>query len=362
MVKPEKEETIEEILERLKGAPRITFLTKWANRIKALVGKRDPAVVFGFTEIGVNEAEKILREYCLDLVESECYEKLMDVAMARIPPEEKYSLDFIMHLERKLKTVDVVERALKLPFNISINRIDQIYFELFQNPNPDPSRICSLLEEELREHWIHYIGEEDIPEADKQALNQVCERVKEVIARRRPKVADWREVLQPILTKRELQQPDIKPYIARIKTWGLDRDVEYIMRGLDPKDVIILIDTGITKQLPNLKVVYYGDRYTAVDFLDKTVLQDVFKKPAGIYSFIKARTAHEFAYFDEFNKDHARIPIICLYSQKMDYILVCDRPAVLIRYDPQEVKVAPIIYAKMVKNLERFGIYTEEFL
>lgn len=70
--------TVEAILARLRGAARRTWLEKWARWVSELLrvyGIEDPHVI-GMEDVDPENVERLIREHCHGLTESECFDRI----------------------------------------------------------------------------------------------------------------------------------------------------------------------------------------------------------------------------------------------------------------------------------------------
>jgi len=71
-------------LERLVGAPREKFLGKWVRWVSKMIPPDvDPNVVVGEPKVTPNTIIKLFKEYCPDLEEAECYDKLVEAFLTQ---------------------------------------------------------------------------------------------------------------------------------------------------------------------------------------------------------------------------------------------------------------------------------------
>jgi hypothetical protein len=183
--------------------------------------------------------------------------------------------------------------------------------------------------------------------------------------REKAKPIEWFKVLEPVFRTREELEPTIKPWISRLKLWGLDRDISHLVKGLTVKDIIFMAGReGIERILPNIRVYYRGDGVIPADLLDPERLNEFVKRYTGrslegIYAFVPATRLNELWYFNKFYINDTEIPLQCVYDKTHGYIIACDRPVIGIEYLDNKVKATPIVYMKMVRELERLGFYVE---
>jgi hypothetical protein len=117
-----------------------------------------------------------------------------------------------------------------------------------------------------------------------------------------------------------------------------------------------LAGEGAIRRETGLRVMFIEDM-KPYDLVDKPTLEERLKGRVTIYSAIQAKQANEFWYVNKFKKD-GEIPLMCVYDKGSDFIIACDRPAILVKYT-EPILVAPIPTAKMVKGLYELGILVE---
>jgi len=129
------EETVVEKLNRLIGAPRIAFLQKWRRWMLELVPPGvDPVIVYGYPLLDLDDVVEVLKEYCYDLVESECIKKIRELAVR--PPEPP---------ERRLEAL-----AKDIRYQVKIQRREEKVRELMDKLNLSVPLPLSTLEEAYR--------------------------------------------------------------------------------------------------------------------------------------------------------------------------------------------------------------------
>jgi hypothetical protein len=347
-------ESVLEKLERLTGAPRAMFLQKWVRWIQGLIPpKTDPAVIIGEPTITEDTVIKIFKEYCPDLEESECYNKLVEVFLhSKATGKKLFERDFIADFEVKSKISEAVTKALKLDFEVNPAVADQLYKTIFEERNAE--KACELIKEDVKKRWL--LLDVEPPAEELKLAEETCSKIRELVARRAP-VTEWWEVLEPVYRTREEIDPSIKPYIAKLKKWGVDKDMEFLVRRARPENIIILAGDGAIRRETGLRIIFMEDM-KPYDLVDKQVLEERLKGRVTIYSAIQAKQANEFWYTNKFKKDGMEIPLMCVYDKGSDFIVACDRPAILVKY-AEPILVAPIPTAKMVKELYRLGILVE---
>jgi hypothetical protein len=351
-----REETVLEKLERLKGAPRIMFLQKWVKILQDMIPPGvDPAVILGEPVITEDTVIKIFKEHCSDLVESECHDKLVEMfSHSKETRKNIFEKDFMVDFEVKSKISEAVSKALRLDFDVNPAVADSLYKAVFEER--DPEKACELIKEDVKRRWLLW-GEEP-PAEDLKLAEEACNRIKELASKRAPP-AEWWEVLAPVYKTREELAPSIKPYIAKVKQWRIHEDMDYLVRRAKPEDILLLLgEGGIRKAITTLSVRFIEDM-KPIELVDKKMLEERLRGKVGIYASIQAKQANELWYVNKFRIDKAEIPISCVYVKTNDYIVACDRPAILVWYAPDETKVIPIALTKMVKELFRRGILVE---
>lgn len=351
---PRVTESVLEKLERLTGAPRVMFLQKWVRWVKGMIPPGvDPSVVVGEPTITEDTVVKLFKEYCPDLEESECYNKLVEVFLhSKATGKTVFQKDFIVDFERKAKISEAVSKALKLDWEVNPAVADQLYKAIFEEKNAE--KACELVREDVKKRWIWL--EEEPPAEELKLADEVCSKIRELVARRAPAV-EWWEVLASVYKTREEIDPSIKPYIVKVKRWDVSKDMEFLVRRARPENIIILGGSEAIRRETGLRVVFVEDM-KPYDLVDKTVLEGKLGGRVQIRSFIPAKEANELWYVNRFKKDGVEIPIFCIYERAQDAIVACDRPAVLVKYT-EPILVAPIPTAKMVKGLYELGILVE---
>ena len=351
---PRVTESVLEKLERLTGAPRVMFLQKWVRWIKGIIPPdADPATIIGEPTITEDTVVKLFKEYCPDLEESECYNKLVEVFLhSRATGKTVFQKDFIVDFERKAKISEAVSKALKLDWEVNPMIADQLYKAVFEEKNAE--RACELIKEDVKKRWI-WLGEEP-PAEELKLAEEVCSKIRELVARRAPAV-EWWQVLEPVYRTREEVDPSIKPYIMKLKRWGVDRDMEFLLEKSRPEDIVILAGEGALRREARVYVEFKEDM-KPYDLVDKKVLEEKLWAPIQIVSFLPAPPAGRMWYVNKFKRDETEIPIMCVYDRRQQAIIACDRPAILIM-SGWPTRVAPIPLAKMIKGLYRLGILVE---
>jgi hypothetical protein len=234
-------ETVLEKLGRLRGAALDSFLNKWVTWISSMIPSGvDPSVVVEDPKVTPDTVVKLFKQYCPDLEESECYDRLMEViAHSRVARRSVFDPQFIRDFERKATVSAAVSKILNLDWEVNPSVADDLYRAIFDER--DVARACELVRYDVAIRWAS-IGEE--PPAEELALaDRVCERIKELVARRAPPVEWWR-VLEPVFRTREELEPSIKPYIMRVRTWGIHKDLESLARQAGPGELRLLAGAG----------------------------------------------------------------------------------------------------------------------
>jgi hypothetical protein len=347
-------ESVLEKLERLVGAPRAMFLQKWIRWIQGMIPPGvDPNVVIGEPRVTEDTVIKIFKEYCPDLEESECYNKLVEVFLhSKATGRKVFERDFIADFEVKSKISEAVTKALKLDFEVNPAVADQLYKTLFEERNAE--KACELIKEDVKKRWL--MLDVEPPAEELKLAEETCSKIKELVARRAPP-AEWWEVLEPIYRTREELDPSIKPYIAKLKRWGVDKDIEFLLGKSRREDIMILLGEDPIRRETRIYVEFREDM-KPYDLVDKKALEEKLGATVTIVSFISTTQANTMWYVNKFKIDRTEIPIMCVYDRGQQAIIACDRPAILIRYGTPTY-VAPIPVTKMVKGLFRLGILVE---
>jgi hypothetical protein len=348
-------ESVIQKLERLAGAPREKFLDKWVRWVSKMIPPDiDPAVVIGEPRVTHSTIIKLFREYCPDLEESECYDKLVEVFLhSKATKRSVFDPIFTKDFERKATISATISRILNLDWEVNPSVADSIYKAIFEER--DVERACELVRYDVTIRWIS-LGE-DPPAEELRLAEDVCNKIKDLVARRAPP-AEWYKVLEPVYRTREEIQPSIKPYVSRIKFLGINKDMETLIREARKEDLLILIGERVIERDLKLRVFYKEDLKPA-DLIDKQALQEYLNEPVKIFTATQVKEANELWYVNKFKTDKVEIPIMCVYYPEADYIVACDRPAVIVKYG-EYVRVAPIPLAKQVKQLYRIGVLIEE--
>ena len=348
-------ESVIQKLERLVGAPREKFLGKWVRWVSKMIPPNiDPAVVIGDPKVTPNTIIKLFKEYCPDLEEGECYDKLVEVFLhSKVTKRSVFDPVFIKDFEKKATISATISRILNLDWEVNPTVADSLYKAIFEER--DVERACELLKYDVTIRWVS-LGE-DPPAEELRLAENACNQIKDLVARRAP-ITEWYKVLEPVYRTREEIQPSIKPYIARVKFLGINKDMGVLIREARKEDLIILFGESTIRA--NLKLrVFYREDLKPADLIDKQALQEALNEPVKIFTATQVREANELWYVNKFVKDRVEIPIMCIYYPKYDYIVACDRPAITLRYG-EYVRVAPIPLAKQVKELYRIGVLIEE--
>jgi hypothetical protein len=348
-------ESVTQKLERLVGAPRTKFLDKWVRWVSKMIPPDvDPAVIIGDPKVTPNTVIRLFREYCPDLEEGECYDKLVEVFLhSKVTKRSVFDPVFIKDFEKKATISAIISKILNLDWEVNPTVAEDLYKAIFDERDPEKS--CELVKYDVTIRWVS-LGE-DPPAQELKQTEQICEKIKELIARRAP-ITEWWRVLEPVYRTREEIQPSIKPYIARVKFLGINKDMGALIREAKRDDLIILIGEGVIQRDLKLRVFYKEDLKPS-DLVDKQALQEYLNEPVKIFTATQVKEANELWYVNKFKTDKVEIPIICIYYPEHDYIIACDRPAVTVRYG-EFVRIAPIPIGKQVKELYRIGVLVEE--
>ena len=332
-----REETVLEIVERLRGAALEKFLDKWVRWVKHMIPPHtDPSVVVGEPTVTRNTVLKLFKEYCRDLTQSECYDKLVEVFLhSRIAKRSVFDPMFIRDFERKATISATISKILNLDWEVNPSVAEDLYKAIFDER--DVTRACELVRYDVTVRWVS-LGEE--PPAEELALaSKVCERIRELVAKRAPPI-EWWKVLEPVYRTREELHPSIKPYIARIRLWGIHRDLEVLVKRAEPRELKILAGVGAIEKL-GLTVRYMDLK--PVDLTIPEALKEALEieTTLAIYPYLKVKEAQEFIYVNKFYVNGVEVPLLCVYITTDDIIVACDRPATLIFYGEEEVMTAP---------------------
>jgi len=351
-----REETVLETVERLTGVALDRFLNKWVRWIKGMLPPQaDPASFIGEPKVTPSTVLKLFKEYCPDLTQGECYDKLVEVFLySRATGKMVFDPVFIRSFERKAAISSTISKILNLDWEVNPSVAEDLYKAIFDER--DVGKACELVRYDVTVRWAS-LGE-DPPQEELEAAAKACNKIKELVARRAPPV-EWWKVLEPIYRTREEIQPNIKPYIMKVKFWGIDKDMNYFVKGSKPEDLEILGGEEPLKRILGLRVRYV-EELKPIDLVTAEAMKEFLEVPkVAIYPLAKVKEAQELIYVNKFRIDRVEIPLICIYHRKLDYIIACDRPAALIAYMEKETRVIPIPLAKQVKELYRQGILVE---
>jgi hypothetical protein len=354
---PRREESVLETVERLSGAALDKFLNKWVRWIKNMIPPQaDPAQYIGEPKITQNTVLKLFKEYCPDLTQGECYDKLVEVFIySRVTGKVVFDPVFIRSFERKAAISSTISKILQLDWEVNPTVAEDLYKAIFDERDVD--KACELVRYDVTVRWVS-IGE-DPPQEELDAVAKACDKIKELVARRAPPI-EWWKVLEPIYRTREEISPSIKPYIMKVKYWGIEKDMNYFVKTARPDDLEILGGEDILQRNLGLRVRYTED-LKSIDLVTAEAMKEFLGAPkVAIHPLAKVKEAQEFIYVNKFRRDKVEIPLFCVYHKRLDYLIACDRPAALIVYGEKETKVIPIPVGKMVKELYRQGIFVEE--
>jgi len=352
-----REESVLELYNRLRGAALEKFLKKWVRWVKHMIPPdADPATYVGEPRITESTVIKLFKEYCEDLTQSECYNKLVEVFLySKAAGKNVFDPTFIIDFEKKARISNIITRALKLDWEVNPIIAEELYKAVFQDR--DVEQACELLKTDVKRRWLHLDVEP--PEEELRLAEQACERVRELEAKRAPPI-EWYKVLEPVFRTREETDPSIKPYIIKIKYWGIDKDMNYFTKTAKREDLEILAGEDTLRRNLGLRVRYV-EELKAVDLATAEAMKEFLEVTrAAIYPLAKVKEANELIYVNKFRVDNVEIPIICIYHRKLDYIIACDRPAALILYGEKETRIIPIPLAKIIKELYKRGTLIEE--
>jgi hypothetical protein len=351
-----REESVLEIVERLSGAALDRFLNKWVRWIKHMIPPgADPAQYVGEPKVTPSTVLKLFKEYCPDLTQGECYDKLVEVFLySRVTGKTVFDPRFVTDFERKAAISSTISKILNLDWEVNPSVAEDLYKAIFEQRNVEQA--CELIKYDITIRWAS-LGE-DPPREELEAAARVCDKIKELVARRAPPV-EWWKVLEPIYRTREEIQPNIKPYIMKVKFWGIDKDMNYFVKAAKREDLEILAGEEPLRSILGLRV-RYTEELKPVDLVTAEAMKEFLGAPkVAIYPLAKVKEANELIYVNKFRIDRVEIPLICIYHRRLDYLIACDRPAALIVYGEKETRVIPIPLAKQVKELYRQGIIVE---
>jgi hypothetical protein len=350
-------ETVLEKLGRLKGAALDAFLNKWVTWLSSMIPPGvDPSVIVEDPKVTPSTVIKLFKQHCPDLEESKCHDKLVELlARSKATKRSVFDPQFIRDFERKTAISAAVSKILNLDWEVNPAVADELYRAIFDER--DVTRACELVRYDVTSRWT-LIGEEP-PAEELELADRVCEKIRELVSRRAPPVEWWR-VLEPVFRTREEMEPSIKPYVMRVSLWGVHKDLEGLVRQARPGELKLLAGAGAIERLG--LAVRYVEELKPVDLTIPQRLKEVLKVETrlAIYPYLKVGEAHELIYVNRFQVNGTEIPLLCVYLTAHDYIVACDRPAVLVFYGEEEVATAPIPLIKMVRELYRRGIVVEK--
>jgi hypothetical protein len=354
---PRRGETVLEKLERLRGAALDAFLNKWVTWISSMIPPGvDPSVIVEDPKVTPSTVIKLFKQHCPDLEESECYDKLVELfSRSKATKRSVFDPQFIRDFEKKAAISATISKILNLDWEVNPSVADDLYRAIFDER--DVAKACELVRYDVTARWT-LIGEE--PPAEELALaDRVCEKIKELVARRAPPVEWWR-VLEPVFRTREELEPSIKPYIARVRLWGIHKDLESLVKQARPRELKLLAGAGAIERLG--LAVRYMEGLKPVDLTIPQRLKEALEVETrlAIYPYLRVSEAQELIYVNRFYVNGTEIPLLCVYLTTHDYIVACDRPAILVFYGEEEVATAPIPLIKMVRELYRRGIVVEK--
>jgi hypothetical protein len=351
-------ETVLEKLERLRGAALDKFLAKWVKWVSHMIPPGvDPATMIGEPRVTQNTVVKLFKEYCPDLEEGECYDKLVEVFIhSRVTKRLVFDPVFIRDFEKKATISATISKILNLDWEVNPSIADSLYKAIFDER--DVSRACELVKYDVKIRW--YSLEEEPPQEELLLADKVCERIKELVAKRAPPI-EWWKVLEPVYKTREEIAPSVKPYIMKVRAWGIHKDLEGLVKEAKPGDLKLLAGMGAIEKL-GLTVRYMDEDIKPIDLTIPERLKEVLgiETTLAIYPYLKVREALEFIYVNKFYINGVEVPILCVYLTKYDYIVACDRPAILAFYGEEETATAPIPLIKSIKELYKRGIVVEK--
>jgi len=159
-----------------------------------------------------------------------------------------------------------------LEWEVNPTVADSLYKAIFEEL--DANKACDLIKYDVTIRWVS-LGE-DPPQNELDAASKVCDRVKELIARRAPPV-EWYKVLEPIYKTREELEPSIKPYIARVKLLGINADMGVLIREARKEDLLLLFGESTIQRDRKTKSSLQGG-FKASRFDRQTSTTGVFKR------------------------------------------------------------------------------------
>ena len=352
-----REESVLELYNRLRGAALDKFLKKWVRWVKHMIPPdADPAAYVGEPTITPSTILKLFKEYCPDLTQGECYDKLVEVFLySKAAGKNVFDPVFIRSFERKAAISSTISKILNLDWEVNPSVAEDLYKAVFDER--DVSKACELVRYDVTVRWTS-LGE-DPPEEELEAVTKACDKIKELAARRAP-ITEWWKVLEPVYRTREEIAPNIKPYIMKIKYWGVDKDMNYFVRTAKPDDLEILAGEEPLRSILRLRV-RYTEELKPIDLATAEAMKEFLEvSKLTIYPVAKVKEANELIYTNKFRMDKVEIPLICIYHKRLDYLIACDRPAALVLYGEKETRVIPIPIAKQVKELYKRGTLIEE--
>ena len=199
-------ESVIQKLERLAGASRTKFLDKWVRWVSKMIPPdTDPTVVIGEPRVTHSTIIRLFREYCPDLEEGECYDKLVEVFLhSKATKRSLFDPVFIKDFEKKATISATISKILNLDWEVNPTVADSLYRAVFDER--DPERACELIKYDIVVRWTS-LGE-DPPQEELDTATKACDKIKELVARRAPPI-EWWKVLEPIYRTREEIQPNM---------------------------------------------------------------------------------------------------------------------------------------------------------
>jgi hypothetical protein len=273
---------------------------------------------------------------------------------AKVTSRKVFERDFMVDFERKAKISEAITKALKLDYEVNPAVADSLYKAVFEERNAE--KACELVREDVKKRWL--MLDVEPPAEELKLAEETCSKIKELVARRAPPI-EWWKVLEPIFKTREEIEPSIKLFINKLKFWGVDRDMEHLVRLAKAEELRVLAGDRAIEKVTRITVRYLED-LKPVDLITAATLRELIESPIGIYPSLKVSQAQELIYVNKFLINSVETPLLCIYITTKDYIVACDRPAILVAYGEEETAVAPIPLIKMIKELYKRGVIVEE--
>jgi hypothetical protein len=239
----------------------------------------DPAVIWGSPLTRLEEVEAVLREYCLDLVESECYDKLRLLAQGSTI-KRMYAKDYERYLEEKAGVMAKIRRELGLPVDIEPSIAEQLYNLLKEAKIEEAKRVLGSY---LRN--VYGYEEEEI-RAELEALQ---DRFKEAVKRLQP--VDIADILEPIVIRPEDKHPSLrrwrKEFYRRAKQLQAYISTQPGFRILAGRGAITSITVKRTDEVKTFKELNIANTSVLLDFIKNSRLFQFLREKFGVKALVE---------------------------------------------------------------------------